>query len=357
MSVTRRANGRWRAQVETPAGQRSKIFDRKRDAEHWESEQKAAVRRGDFVDPVHGRVTFAEFYAEWSKRQIWESGTERAMSLAVRSVPFGDAQIAKIRRSHVELWVKQMSETLAPGTINTRYNNIGTVFRGAVRDQIISRNPAEGVKLPRLRRRDSTLVLPTPEQIRAVLEASSDEFKVFVSLCAFAGLRLGEAAAVQVRDIDLEAKRLHVARQVQRTNGCGVEIRAPKYGSERTVYLADGLVETLAEHVAEHVSMDEPRWLFRGQGDDPPHQNSVGYLWRSATKRAGVEGIRLHDARHFFASGLIEAGADVVTVARALGHANPTTTLRVYAKLWPSAEDKTRQAAQGLMEQVNGSPD
>ncbi|MFF0903978.1 UNVERIFIED_CONTAM: site-specific integrase [Kocuria sp. CPCC 205316] len=301
-------------------------------------------------------MTFAEFYAEWSKRQIWETGTERAMSLAVRSVPFADAQIAKIRRSHVELWVKQMSETLAPGTINTRFNNIGTVFRGAVRDQIIGRNPAEGVKLPRQRRRDSTLVLPTPEQIRAVLEASSDEFKVFVSLCAFAGLRLGEAAAVQVRDIDLEAKRLHVARQVQRTNGCGVEIRAPKYGSERTVYLADGLVTTLTEHIQDLRTVDpgSPGWLFYGQGDDPPHQNSVGYLWRSATKRADVTGIRLHDARHFFASGLIEAGADVVTVARALGHANPTTTLRVYAKLWPSAEDKTRQAAQGLMEQVNG---
>ncbi|WP_144836047.1 tyrosine-type recombinase/integrase [Kocuria rosea] len=353
MSVSKRPNGRWRAQVETPAGQRAKIFIRKADAQVWEGEQKAAVRRGDFIDPTLGRVTFAEFYFDWSKRQIWETGTERAMSLAVRSVPFADVPLSKIRRSHVEHWVKLMAQDLAPGTINTRFNNIGSVLRGAVRDQVIARNPAEGVKLPRQRRREHALVLPTTQQVQAVLDASSDTFKPFVALCAFAGLRLGEAAAVQTGDIDLEAKRLHVARQVQRTNGRGIEIRPPKYGSERTIYLADQLTDMLAEHIKHLRTMNrEPSWLFRGQGDDPPHQNSVGYLWRSTAKKAGVEGVKLHDLRHFYASGLIAAGCDVVTVQRALGHARATTTLNTYSHLWPSAEDRTRQAANNLMSNV-----
>ncbi|WIG18373.1 tyrosine-type recombinase/integrase [Kocuria rosea] len=352
MSVSKRPNGRWRAQVETPAGQRAKIFVRKGDAQAWEGEQKAALRRGEFVDPVHGRITFAAFFDEWSKRQLWETGTQRAMSLAVRSVPFGDTPLAKIKRSHVEHWVKEMSSTLAPGTVTTRFNNVGTVFRGAVRDQVIGRNPTEGVKLPRQRRREHALILPTPEQVQAVLDASSDSFRTFVALAAFAGLRLGEAAAVQVGDIDFEAKRLHVARQVQRTNGHGVEIRAPKFGSERTIYLADQLTDMLADHVRLHVGTEGVQWLFRGQGDDPPHQNSIGYLWRKAAAKAGVEGVKLHDLRHFYASGLIAAGCDVVTVQRALGHARATTTLNTYSHLWPSAEDRTRQAANNLMSNV-----
>lgn len=65
-----------------------------------------------------------------------------------------------------------------------------------------------------------------------------------------------------------------------------------------------------------------------------------------------MSGIRLHDLRHFYASGLIAAGCDVVTVQRALGHAKPSTTLETYSHLWSSAEDKTRRAAATLTEGV-----
>jgi len=54
--------------------------------------------------------------------------------------------------------------------------------------------------------------------------------------------------------------------------------------------------------------------------------------------------------RHFFfASGLIVSGCNVVTVQRALGHASATTTLNTYSHLWPTAEDRTRAAAQALL--------
>ena len=57
----------------------------------------------------------------------------------------------------------------------------------------------------------------------------------------------------------------------------------------------------------------------------------------------------LHDLRHFYASGLIAARCDVVTVQHALGHSSPSITLNTYRHLWPKAEDRTRNAAAGLM--------
>jgi integrase len=66
---------------------------------------------------------------------------------------------------------------------------------------------------------------------------------------------------------------------------------------------------------------------------------------------------RLHDLRHFFASGLIAAGCDVVTVRRALGHRSATVTLATYAHLWPTAEDRTRQAAAAMLGEVLGLAD
>ena len=170
------------------------------------------------------------------------------------------------------------------------------------------------------------------------------QFQPFIALCAFAGLRLGEAAGVRLGDVDFLRKSLKVSRQVQRVNGGSIDVRAPKYGSERVVYLADSLVNVLAEHVGAHGTTGEDRWLLAGEGDDPPHQNTVVYWWRKTLRDAELSGIKLQDLRHFYASGLIAAGCDVVTVQRSLGHAKATTTLNTYAHLWPTAEDRTRKA-------------
>src|SRR4051812_1733221 len=81
----------------------------------------------------------------------------------------------------------------------------------------------------------------------------------------------------------------------------------------------------------------------------PLHNNAVTYRWRQARKRGGLGHLRLHDLRHFYASGLIAAGCDVVTVQRALGHASANTTLATYSHLWPDADDRTRTAVEHLM--------
>lgn len=97
-------------------------------------------------------------------------------------------------------------------------------------------------------------------------------------------------------------------------------------------------------------------WLFVGDGDQPPHQNTIGHRWRQTCKRAGVSGVTLHDLRHYYASGLIAAGCDVVAVQRAMGHAKAPTTLNTYMHLWPTAEDRTRNAAATMMREATGTP-
>jgi integrase len=62
-----------------------------------------------------------------------------------------------------------------------------------------------------------------------------------------------------------------------------------------------------------------------------------------------VAGVRLHDLRHYVASGPIAAGCDVVTVQRALGHGSAAVTLGTYSHLWSSAEDRTRAAAAAML--------
>lgn len=349
-NIARRPNGKWRARYRDESGhERTQHFDRRVDAQFWLDQITASVITGTYADPRAGQITFAAFFGEWSARQIWVPGTVYAMTLAARTVPFSDKPMRQIRRSDVEVWIKSMNTAgLAPGTIKTRYVNVRSVFRAAVKDRVIGMDPTDNVRLPRRRRADAAMTIPTPEDVGLLLAVADTQMRTFIALCAFAGLRLGEAGGVQLRDVDFVRKRLKVTRQVQRAPGATIEVRAPKYGSERVVHLADGLIDLIAEHVTEAGTVGAEQWLF-SQGGGPVHQNSVGYWWRKTLEAAGLSGIKLHDLRHFYASGLIAAGCDVVTVQRSLGHAKATTTLDTYAHLWPTAEDRTRTAAQSIM--------
>lgn len=367
-SIRKLPDGRWQAQYRPfPGGKQiTRTTRRKTDAQRWLDEQTTALVSGNYVDPNAGRVTFGEYFERWAARQLWAPGTERAMSLAARSVTFWDVPMRSLLRSHVEAWVKHMQTMdrgpgrppgLAPGTIRTRFNNVRATLRGAVKDRVIAADPGEGVRLPRARRADVAMQLPTAAQVRTLLDSADRDFRTFVALAAFAGLRLGEAAALKVGDFDLDDRRLVVHRQVQRERGGGVEIRAPKYGSERTIYLADGLVTVVRGHIARLPGRGTDRWLFHGENGNPPHQNTVGYWWRKTRTTAGCPTTKLHDLRHFYASGLIAAGCDVVTVQRSLGHSSATVTLNTYAHLWPTAEDRTRTAAAAMLGEVYAPTD
>ena len=353
-SIAKRPDGHYRARYRDEAGaEHSRHFHRKVDAQAWLDQVTAAVVTGQYVDPKAGRITFTDFYGQWSRRQVWVAGTRRSMDITTRSVTFGNVPLRSLRRSHVEGWVKSMSSKgLAASTITTRINNVRAVLRGAVADRIMPTDPSAGIALPRRRRREAAMTLPSADDVKSVLESADVAFRAFVGLCAFAGLRPSEAAGVQVADIDFLRRTLSVSRQVQRAPG-GSEIRAPKYGSERQVFVAPSLLSMLSEHLRS--SSSEAGWLFTGEVDEPPQPNTVSHRWRVVRKRARVGPIRLHDMRHFYASGLIAAGCDVVTVQRALGHASATTTLNTYSHLWPSAEDRTRNAAEGLVLETLGS--
>ncbi|MEP7180322.1 MAG: site-specific integrase, partial [Pseudonocardiales bacterium] len=131
---------RWQAQYRPiPGGKQvTHTTAKKSDAQRWLDEQTTSLVSGNYVDPQSGRITFGRYFEQWSARQVWTTGTERAMSLAARSVTFWDVPMRLLVRSHIEGWVKAMQTAdrgrdkppgLAAGTIRTRFNNV----RGALR--------------------------------------------------------------------------------------------------------------------------------------------------------------------------------------------------------------------------------
>lgn len=355
-SIKKRDNGKWRARYRDSDGdEHARHFARKIDAQQWLDTVTASVVRGDYVDPKAGLITFDEFYSAWSPRQIWTRGTRGSYDHIASTVTFGDMQLLKIKKSHVETWVKKMStDGLAPQTITNRLGLMRAVFKAAVGDKLIAFDPSNGVRRPSVASKASTMKIPTAEELRALVDASEPFFRVAFIVGAFAGLRQGEVVGLQLDDIDFMRRQLHVRRQVQRESPHPVEIRAPKYNSDRTIHLPQSVLNEISRHLKDFGTYGDDQWLLLGRDGGPMWPRLHEYRFTKAAKKAGV-GFTSHDLRHYFASGLIASGSDVVAVQRAMGHKSASVTLDTYSHLWPSAEEKTRTALDSIFNEAFGT--
>jgi integrase len=194
-------------------------------------------------------------------------------------------------------------------------------------------------------------VQPWPlERVEAVIDALPQRYRAIGVVAAGCGLRQGEAFGLRVHDIDFLRRQLHVEQQVKIVRSA-IVLDRPKGGKTRTVPLPDTVTAELAEHLRRHPAAGD-ELVFTSREHKPINRNHFnGYTWRPALEAAGVDLGRtngMHALRHFYASVLIDAGESVRAVADYLGHADPGFTLRVYAHLFPSSEDRARQAVDRL---------
>lgn len=154
-------------------------------------------------------------------------------------------------------------------------------------------------------------VLSTAEVARLLDAARPGRDRVMLQTAYACGLRLGELLHLTVGDIDS-------ARMV-------VLVRQGKGAKDRLVPLSPRLLGELRAYWQMH----RPRsWLFPGtKAGRPLHPAAVQRLFQRARRAAGIDKpATLHTLRHSFATHLLEAGVDVVTVQKLLGHTDLSTT-------------------------------
>ena len=145
-------------------------------------------------------------------------------------------------------------------------------------------------------------------------------------------MRVGEALALTLNDIDLKNKVVSVNKTYYRVAGKDL-INPPKTaGSERDILIPDFLTEELREYISHLYKPDPNARLFNKR---PQYVRSI---LRDRAEKVGVKQIRVHDLRHSHASMLINLGANPVLVAERLGHESPDITLRTYSHLFPSTQ-------------------
>lgn len=286
---------------------------------------------------------------------------------------WGHVQVGKIKTSDINTWVSSMASGDAtscirgPLTSESLYGvraAFNAVLDLAVKNNWIAKNPLSDSSWPK-RGASRPRVYLTVDQVRR-LAANADKVTTpkgrpiaegqgaFILFLAYTGLRLGEAIALQVGDVDTEARRISVTRTLSEERGTGLPIEAtPKSGKSRRVPIPEFIIQEIAPLLSDHESND---YLFRSRrGGRLSETNWRNRVWKTAVAAAGladVSGLTPHSLRHTYASIAIAHGADVKTLQNAMGHTSASMTLDTYADLWPDRLDDITRAIEIAWENV-----
>ncbi len=164
--------------------------------------------------------------------------------------------------------------------------------------------------------------------------------------------------ALRWSDFDLESGRVSIERGLVRGSDGFVE-KDTKTHSSRRVALDPRTVDVVRTHrrralelgLAAGVKVDPSGYLFAVDlmGKTPLRPDSMSRSFRRVQAQAGVDGVRLHDLRHYVATQLLAAGVDVRTVAGRLGHRSASTTLNVYSHFLPEADRAASEVLASLL--------
>jgi integrase len=217
------------------------------------------------------------------------------------------------------------------------------VMREAVDDNRIARNPVERIKIGAKteRRVDPMHIAGVSAQVPALAEAMPERWRAAVLLMATTGLRLGECLGLTVDRVDFLRRSIRVDRQLGRSSGFG----PPKTAAgRRSISVPKSVTDMRAAHLSQFPAGDDGLIFTVDSGRAVPRSTWSDH-YRSACISAGIDGrTRTHDLRHVAASALIAGGLSVAAVQAVLGHHSASETLDVYTHLWPTDEDRTREA-------------
>ena len=351
-SIDRRPNGRWRARYRLHPGgpQRVKHFDRRTDAERFLAKVQGQLLDGSYIDPSAGQMLLRDYSTAWQAAQLHRPSTVVQVDAHLRNhvLPaFGDRPLASLRPSEIQTWVRGRTEVLAPSTVEVVYRLLSAILNDAVADHLIVRNPAKGARLPRQAK--PQVEPPTVEQVEAVAHELPERYRAVVLLAAGTGMRQGECFGLTVDRVDFLRRTITIDRQLVLLHGGPPEFGPPKtQASVWSVPLPDVVGASLATHL-ERWPGGEHGLIFTNTADQAIRRNRFHEVWRSATARAGADGLRFQDLRHFYASLLINHGESIKVVQARLGHASASETLDTYAHLWPDNEERTRAAVDDVL--------
>jgi len=230
------------------------------------------------------------------------------------------------------------------------------VLRVAVERRYIAANPCDAVRLPKKGEGRNIEISPlTHAEVRKLVAALPEHWRLPVLLDTYTGLRAGELWALRRKDVSLRYDELSVDEAIKEVTRKAAEsipaaqrlrdsliVGPTKTYAKRKVSVPTFLRDELEAHLSRSLpGGDGPEaFIFTTPTGEPVRHN----LFYKRTFKPAISTrfpgrvLRFHDLRHTCAAWLIAAGAHPLQIKLRLGHKEIRTTMDTYGHLFPSAE-------------------
>lgn len=317
------------------------------------------------TDKPRGTIQLLEPYAKnWLDKMTELAPTSAKLyksELDLHTYPYmGMLPVKKISEERLKEHIVMLQDrNVYPGTIRQLVTNVlRPIFNQAIKEGLITENPCDELKLPKVPKADR--YVPTMEETHAIALAIKPRWRLAIYLMVGCGLRQGEMLAVDTTT-RISPGRIYLRRQRLQKGGFG-NLKHDHEEIGRGIPM-DPFVEAEWDRHIEEFGIEEGGLLFPSKdGATTLSPSTFSYDLIKALKELGWEDkkIKVHNFRHAFASLSIAAGVELPEVARMLGHKDVKITYKLYyhfPRNWSVITRKISSFMSSSIPEGSGLPD
>lgn len=353
--------GRWVAQLSLGPRSRRRLVRRYRSSERAASAALLELRGERHPATATSRVTLGSYLESWIRdvRNL-RPETRRAYRNAIVNhlVPtIGHIRLVDLSPLDVERMLALVGEQVGPKSLHNVHAVLRRALTFAVRQELVPRNVAARafVDPPRVPAEEPK-ALTVDEVHRLLAAARGDRIEALLVTAVGTGLRIGELLGLAWEDIDLEAGRLSVRRELSRVEGRYQRVEPKTSGSRRSVPLSASVMAALRLQRDRTIQAGfiptAAGPVFTNRSGGPLNGSWVNRHTRRLELRAGIRPLSFHKLRATYSTRLAEAGVSDLEIARLLGHSRTHVQKKHYIAPGP-----TPPAALAAVESMIGTAD
>jgi integrase len=308
--------------------------------------------------PVATDTPFFADYAETWFEQM-KIGWRRSHTATIRStldrhlIPyFGEKEVGRIEKIDIKQFRSCLAKakgrngntSLSAKTINRIIQILGQILSEAA-DDFDFNNPV--LKIKRLKQQRVDIQPFTFEQVRLLLDTVREDFRPYLTVRFFTGMRTGELHGLKWKYVDFERRQILV-RETWIRGECEY---TKTDGSQREIDISEPVLEALQQQKAATGQLSEFVFCNR-EGEPLDTDNVTNRVWYPLLRHLGLEKRRPYQTRHTAATLWLAAGENPEWVAKQMGHTDTTMLFKVYSRYVPNL---TRQDGSAFNNLINAA--
>ena len=356
-SISQRKDGKWQGRVNLGRDINGK---RKQKYFYGDTEKEVKKKLKDYFLSGEkynannvAKMTLEAFLVDWLENLL--VNTLKPKSYAIKEyiikqqiVPrIGLLQVNSIVANDIQQMINNMvHENLSYSTIKKAFDTLNQRFKLAITQEQVNKNPTLGVILPKqINKKNSEIQYFSEEQCKELIKESRrtqgcKKLNVYrlgelVPFLIFTGLRVGEAIALEWKDIDDKNNTITINKNV-------IEVKSQETGkyilekqdstktdsSTRIIPMSNGTKECIKN--LKKINGDK-KFVFASQTGKYISPSNFNRMFRGIQKALKYEIVLgVHSLRHTFATLMLNKGVDVKIVSELLGHSNVSVTYNIY---------------------------